>query len=105
MTKLVHGLCYLLLTNYVVCLLFMAFQLAFFNAHDGGNLPPGAPAGLYELKSWLCAVCSTSVFVVALVLSVALWQVSQRRPLNKALLLGTLCFYPVYYFVGVYICW
>lgn len=105
MTKLVHGLCYLLLTSYVVCLAFTAYQLAFFNAHDGGNLPLGAPALLYSSKSWLCGVCSLSVFVVLLLVSAALWSVRQRHPLRKALLLGTLGCYPFYYFLGGYICW
>jgi hypothetical protein len=76
MTKLVHGLCYLLLTSYMVCLAFTACQLAFFNSHDGGNLPIGAPPLLYSSKNWLCRACSLSVFVVLLLVSAALWSVS-----------------------------
>jgi hypothetical protein len=53
-----------------------SLSTSFFNAHDGGNLPIGAPPLLYSSKNWLCRVCSLSVFVVLLLVSAALWSVS-----------------------------
>ena len=106
MTRLLNGLCYLLLAIYLLCFAFMVSQLLFFNAHDSGNLPLGAPPILYTVKSYLCGVCATSVMVLALLIIASLWHVHQQRPIRKALLISILCFYPLFYFlIGTYICW